>query len=140
MESQDVEPCTLALRSLAKVSQHDQALLKLLTAKLKGDDALMRAVAARAIGDFGRDGTPAVPELIEALEGKGIDNPEHAQRVRLAVIEAFQFIGPHSKDALRALQELATGQDAELRSAADSALFQILGRRWPQELRKRLEN
>jgi HEAT repeat protein len=112
----------LALRSLAKVAPHDQALMTLLKTWLKGNSLPMRRAAVGALGELGPDAKQAVPDLIEAAGAKDIPNAKDARSLRLAIISALRSIAPASREAENALHHLAADSDPIVQASARHAL------------------
>jgi HEAT repeat protein len=88
----------------------------------------VRIEAARSIGRLGSEASIATPDLIEALDGKGIDDRAMMIEYRRQLICSLRSFGPPAKTAIPRLIKIVKDQkeDISLRIEAIRAL-QVIG-------------
>jgi HEAT repeat protein len=125
LQTADLQSKGFALRSLAKIAPHDEALVNLLKENLKHKDVRMQCTAADGLGELGADARAAVPDLLKALEADYAGTAEHAKRFHAAILNALGEIGPAAKEAVPALKRWAT--DPQVGPEAERALKRVQG-------------
>lgn len=118
LQHEDPRRRILALTALSSIGARS---LPLFIWALNDTDAPVRSAAVKTIGLLGRDGTPAVPALIEVI----LNDPVRA--VRLQGIYALGQLGPLAADAVPALRSILETADLAMRINVAQALEKIAG-------------
>ena len=105
-----------AASSLGAIGDPRPVVIEELAAALRDEDDDVRRAAAIAFGAFGPAAEPAVPDLVECLNGA------HRLSLRIAVANSLGSIGPAAKGAIPAIE--AAGEESP-RPEFDHALAKI---------------
>jgi len=102
-----------------------EEVLGALVSALKDKRELVRARAARGVGNFGADARTAVPALIEALKASAKIKKEDEVFVRVHLLDAVGQIGPAAKAAVPVVLEGLKADDQLVRKQAAESLKKI---------------
>jgi HEAT repeat protein len=108
-----------AFNELGDLAKHDPAIWTTLVGALSDDDLSVRSFAADQFSKASDTDAPIlVPKLRALLKNKN-------SRIRLAAVQALQFMGPRAKDATADLAMMLKDSEADTRWQAADALGAI---------------
>jgi HEAT repeat protein len=110
------------LNTLVRIKPDEPFTLNIARKWLRRQDSPEHILKGAGLTPRRKDGKPAVPELIAALEIKPFADPNLEQRIKLGLLEALQRIGPDAREALPVLRALAGTRDLTLRRQAEKTI------------------